>query len=188
MTNDGWVKLSRGVLDNWTWDDRPFAFGQAWIDLILQANWKDTRRAYKGEIITQKRGEIITTKRALAERWGWSTKKVTRFLALLEADQMVSLKGNKKGTTITVEKYREYQDQGNTKETKKKQKGNTQETQRKHAGNTTEEKKEEKESIKKARKKETPPTAEEDERRLQIMRAKRDGLYHEGTRRKEKHE
>lgn len=172
--NDGWVKISRGVLDNWTWNDKPYAMGQAWVDLILLANWKDRKRVYKGEVIIQKRGEIITTKRALAERWGWSTKKVTRFLNLLEADQMLVQKGNKKGTSLTIENYGVYQDQGTTKETKKKHRGNTEETPRKHRGNTTEESKEIKESSKKGRREEEPPAAAEVERRLQALREKRD--------------
>ena len=30
----GWVKVHENLNDHWLWEDRPFAKGQAWIDLL----------------------------------------------------------------------------------------------------------------------------------------------------------
>jgi len=37
----GWISVYRSIQGHWLWEDRPFARGQAWIDLLLQANYKD---------------------------------------------------------------------------------------------------------------------------------------------------
>ena len=66
----GWVPVSRELQDHWMWEDKPFAHGQAWIDLIMLANYEDTKMPYKGEIITCERGTVNLSISYLANRWG----------------------------------------------------------------------------------------------------------------------
>ena len=107
----GWFKVDRSIKDHWLWkDNEPFDKRSAWIDLIMMANIKDFKTHYKGKLVMRKRGDVNTSTRFLAERWGWSRNKVIRFLRLLESDEMVSLHGTTDGTTITVENYSKFQD------------------------------------------------------------------------------
>ena len=135
MTEKGWITLHRKIEDNWIWLDKPFSKGQAWIDLILMANYQDKKFLLGNELVEVKRGSKITSLRKLSERWDWSVKKVNNFLELLESDGMIEVKRNTKRTAYTIVNYSDYQDkeieERNTKETQKKNKRNTKETRRK---------------------------------------------------------
>ena len=111
----GWVPVSRELQDHWMWDDKPFAHGQAWIDLIMLANYEDTKMPYKGEIITCERGTVNLSISYLANRWGWSRHKTRDFLNLLESDGMVTVNATTNRTTITLENYSFYNDVPTTK-------------------------------------------------------------------------
>lgn len=113
--NNGWILLHRSIIDNWVWDDKPFSFGQAWIDLILRANHEDGKIYIKGRLVTVRRGQMWTSTRSLAERWGWKTDKVTSFMRVLEQDKMITRKPTQWGTLLTVEKYDNFQAPSNTK-------------------------------------------------------------------------
>lgn len=111
----GWVPVSRELQDHWMWEDKPFAHGQAWIDLIMLANYEDTKMPYKGEIIICERGTVNLSISYLANRWGWSRDKTRRFLKLLESDGMVTVTATTHRTTITLENYSIYNDVPATK-------------------------------------------------------------------------
>ena len=104
-----YIKLDRGICDNWVWESKPFSPGQAWVDLLLMAAWKTEPRNWKGTFITQRRGEVFTSIVALADRWGWNRKKVRRFLTILESDKMCTLNDLPKGTLVTIENYTKFQ-------------------------------------------------------------------------------
>ena len=105
----GYIYLDRPLTDHWLWDDKPFARGQAWIDLLFLANYTDCDGMYDGRIIHKKRGDVNLSIRFLARRWGWSDNKVRRFLDLLESENMISQERNTYGTVITIENYNKYQ-------------------------------------------------------------------------------
>lgn len=116
MSDKGFFVVDRGLFDHWVWSDRPYAKGQAWIDLIGLANHKDTKRVKNGETIIFKRGTVNRSMKELADRWGWNRKQVKKFLLDLEADQMVSVKatrtGSQQGTRITLINYGRFQISG----------------------------------------------------------------------------
>ena len=122
--------MHRQITEHWLWEEKPFSKGQAWIDLILLANHKDEKFPYKEQVITCKRGNVYRSISYLADRWGWSRKKATVFLKQLESDRMVSFEATTHGTTITIEKYSDFQIQGTTKEQQKNSKGTAEEQQR----------------------------------------------------------
>ena len=121
MSKTTYIKLDRAIADNWIWSERPFSKGQAWIDLLLMANHKDHKLAYKGEVITCKRGEVNRSILYLAERWGWSREKVRNFLQTLERDGMATTKATTHRTTITIENYNKYQNDYTTNTTTNRQ-------------------------------------------------------------------
>lgn len=110
----GWICLHRSLLDNFLWKDKPFSKGQAWIDLLLLANHADVKSIQNGKIIVFKRGTVNRSKLSLAERWGWSRKKVDRFLRVLEMDGMLTENATTHGTTLTIVNYGFYNDMGTT--------------------------------------------------------------------------
>lgn len=148
----GWIKLDRKLLENEIWNVKPFSWGQAWVDLLLLANHADHVAIVRASIVNCKRGEVNRSQRQLAERWGWSTKKVRNFLRTLEGRGMVHTKVTTKETVITIEKYDVFQKAGNAK-------GNTfvptEETLGKHSGIHTRREKNDKEGEEDARARES---------------------------------
>ena len=140
MNNE--ILLARTIQQNFLWSDKPFSMGQAWIDLLMLAEWCDKDAVCRGEVVHLKRGQVGRSILWLADRWGWSRKKVTHFLAILKAEKMATTESTTKGTIITIGNYDKYQLEGTTKSTTKV----ATEEQRK---NTSKEIKEIKESINK---------------------------------------
>lgn len=97
--------LDRKILNHWVWEDKPFSKGQAWVDLLLLANYKDKKKPIKDAVITYKRGSVNLSMVQLADRWGWDRRKVKRFLDVLSDDGMVSVNSTTYGTTITIVNY-----------------------------------------------------------------------------------
>lgn len=109
---EGWVKIHRQIQENILWSDKPFSKGQAWIDLLIMANYADGEILSKGAVVHIKRGQVFRTQKNLADRWGWSIKKVRTFITLLETQKMATSEGIAQGTLITIENYSVYQDEG----------------------------------------------------------------------------
>jgi hypothetical protein len=82
-----------------------FSKGQAWVDLILYATYKERKVYSGGQIITLKPGQLIWSKRSLCKRWKWSSPKLERFLGVLEADKMLIQQTIPQTTLITLCNY-----------------------------------------------------------------------------------
>lgn len=114
MAKKGWIKLHRCIQEHWLWENKPFSYGQAFIDMLMKANHEDNKILFNGKLLDVNRGSFITSMRKLANEWGWSIGKVDRFFKLLEKDKMVIVKQNTHSTTITIENYASFQDVQNT--------------------------------------------------------------------------
>ena len=99
--------IHRKLLNHWIWKKKPFGWGQAWIDLILLANHTDSKAVIEGDIKIIKRGQVYRSQIVLAERWGWSRKRINVFLKLLNKDKMLTHQGVQHGTIITLCNYSE---------------------------------------------------------------------------------
>lgn len=106
----GYVCIHREILDHWIWHEKPVSKGQAWVDLILMANYKSQKFSYKDQMIEGKRGTVHRSITYLADRWGWGRDKASRFLRQLEKDGMLVLNATTHHTTITLINYGKYQD------------------------------------------------------------------------------
>lgn len=85
MPPGGYILLSRKFFESWLWtEEREFSRAEAFQDLVMSAAWAPYSRAVKGHVIAFERGEVLGSLRYLAERWGWSVKRVRVFVAQLE--------------------------------------------------------------------------------------------------------
>lgn len=50
MSNTGWIKLHRKITDHWLWEDKPFARGQAMIDLLILAGYNNQPKYVDGNL------------------------------------------------------------------------------------------------------------------------------------------
>lgn len=111
MSSLGWIKLHRKIQDHWLYqEERTFSRYEAWLDMIMLANFEDKKTLIDGELVTIEQGSFITSKRKLSARWKWSNTKVNAFLNLLEQDEMITQKSDTKKTVITIGNYDFYHD------------------------------------------------------------------------------
>lgn len=109
---DGWICLHRKICENWIWSKKPFSEGQAFVDLLLMANYKEKKFRLGDEVVKADSGTIVTSKIKLSERWGWSKTKVTSFLKALESDNMITVISDHRKTTVSIVNFKAYQDFG----------------------------------------------------------------------------
>ena len=128
--SQGWISIHRQLQSHWLWDDKPFSKGQAWIDLLMLANHADKKIMLGNELIEVQAGSFITSEYKLMERWGWSKTKVRSFLDMLQKDQMIVKKTDRKKTTIIIEKYGFFQDSETTERPQKNYKKTTERPQK----------------------------------------------------------
>ena len=114
---EGWIRVHRAITENPLWTDKPFSKGQAWIDLLLCARFKNEKLMVKGQIVEVLRGSYLTSEEKLCDRWGWSRNKVRAYLRTLADEGMIEKKGTPYGTVITIVKYEFYQNDGTAEST-----------------------------------------------------------------------
>ena len=93
-TNKGYIVFPRDFYDLWEWQaPRVYSYAEAWLDQLGMASFVErVVPTDDGGSVALERGEIYTTQRRLAKRWGWSTSKVSRYLhRLAEVDGRVEM-------------------------------------------------------------------------------------------------
>lgn len=158
---EGYISIHRKIVENWSWEDKPFSKGQAWIDILLLANYKDNKFPLGDEIVIVTRGSFITSEIKLMERWGWSKTKVRSFLKQLENDNMIVKKTDRKKTTLTVCNYNNYQHNEDQKETNKKPLKDQSKTDERPKKDTTNKVNKDNKDNKKESSRFTPPSLDE---------------------------
>lgn len=81
----GYIKIPRDLFASAEWlTPRVFGKVDAQLDLLQLATYTEERiiRCKSGDV-TLRRGQLLTTMRHLADRWGWSAASVHRFLSSL---------------------------------------------------------------------------------------------------------
>lgn len=156
-TDKGYVKVYRDIRDHWIWQDKPFSFQAAWIDLILVVNHEKKTILFNDSVIAVDKGQHMTSIAILAARWGWSRGKAKRFIDKLESEHMIATKRNGNGTLLSLIKYEDYQGVRNSN----RNSNGTQTERKRNAGGHKQDIKEDiKEDIKK---KEAPPPDDDDD-------------------------
>ena len=114
----GYIKLYRAIQDNWIWKFRePFDHRSAWIDLLLLVNHKEEKIPIGSHIQTIKPGQRWLSYKWLSTRWGWSYRKVLRFMEQLVSDGMVQVDGTTNGTLLTIVNWGFFNGSGTTDDT-----------------------------------------------------------------------
>ena len=109
-TLTGYIKLHRDLLDDPIYLEERFSKGQAWIDLLFQANFKDKKLVINNQIVVVPRGSFITSIHKLSKRWQWSVNTVKKFLDMLAHEQMITRVSTNHYTRIDIVNYAKYQD------------------------------------------------------------------------------
>ncbi|EOU1577582.1 hypothetical protein QYB23_000345 [Clostridium perfringens] len=154
-SSKGFIKLDRAIFEHWIFQDAEKF--KAFVDLIQLMRFKDETLIIGNDVITIPRGSFYTSELKLAERWGWSRKKVRSYLDLLSKEEMVIKKGTTKGTTLTLVNYDFYQGEGTTKGASKEHQKNNEGTSKEHQKNIegyTKEERKEREEIKEGKERE----------------------------------
>ena len=105
----GFIKLYRDLRDNWIWKDKPFAKGQAWVDIMFRCNHKCDKIPHNNGFIWILRGQFVSSNYKLAEDWGWSESGVRRFMKILSEDGMITIKSLGRRTLYEVSNYCAFQ-------------------------------------------------------------------------------
>ena len=114
----GYIPLWRDIKDHWLWQkDEPFDRRSAWIDLILSVNYEEKKIRINNKIITIRPGQIWTSYKKLAEKWGWSRARVYRYTELLKSDGMIYVDATPNGTLLTLVNYGDFALRRNTYDT-----------------------------------------------------------------------
>jgi hypothetical protein len=117
---EGWIKLYRQIAENKLWRIKPFGKGQAWVDILLNTSISDWSLECRGLSFPVKKGQCAMSKLTMSERWGWSTKKVSNFLKMLEKENQIEIHNSNVTTLITVKNWEIYQAKEQQKENQKK--------------------------------------------------------------------
>ncbi len=126
-----WISLHRKIRCNPLFNQkRKFSRFEAWVDMLMEANYKEKKWLSGNEMIPVKRGSFITSELKLMDRWQWSKSKVRAFLKLLENEEMIVKKTDTKRTTIFIVNYDYYQSAQTTKEPQKDYKKTAKELQK----------------------------------------------------------
>jgi hypothetical protein len=95
--------------DNGLWQDKPFAKGQAWIDLLMSASHKAHSFWVRDIEIKVGVGQVAMSEITMSKNWGWSRNKVRRFLSYLENAGKIEQQKNNVTTLITIVNWKSYQ-------------------------------------------------------------------------------
>lgn len=111
---NSWIRLHRKIMDNPLYFAEPFSKMQAWIDLLLLANFADRVTFIRGNRVTIKRGQVAYSREWFSGRWRWSRGKIDRFFDMLERENMIGRQKSAVITCISILNYDTYQDNGST--------------------------------------------------------------------------
>lgn len=112
MTNKGWIKLHRQILE-WEWSDEPTMVA-LFVHLLLMAN-SDEGWRYRG--VELKAGQLITSLSRLSEATGITIKALRTRLARLVSTGEISVESCKNYSIITISNYAIYQPMANKGQT-----------------------------------------------------------------------
>lgn len=105
----GWISLHRSITQHWLWSAEEFSKGQAWVDLLLNANHKPATVMIKGKVYKLGRGQQCRSMLTLSKQWKWSRGKVKRFIDALKNDSMLTIETDTCTSVITICNYSDFQ-------------------------------------------------------------------------------
>ena len=112
-----WIRVQTSIFEHELFAAAELSQREAWLWLITNAAWKETRHRIGNEVLDVPVGSMFVTLRSLQSAWRWgSDKRVRTFLSMLENERMIETKTDAGKTQITVCNYSRYQDVGRTED------------------------------------------------------------------------
>lgn len=105
MTGKGWVANYREDFYDPAWASAPHTPREAWIDMVMMANWAPGEVSIGGRRVTLQRGQLAWSVARMAKRWGWSPGKVKRHLEFLESSGRIDRLPSHVTSVITITNY-----------------------------------------------------------------------------------
>ena len=123
------IRIPKDLFNDPIWNNREFTKKEAIIDLYNLAHDSPNNKGaiidINGHLVKIDVGDVIRGTRALSEKWGWSTKKVSNFI---KKYQELGYLKQKKNTPITVVKILGWIPRRKHEATQKKHEGNRSDT------------------------------------------------------------
>ena len=118
MINKGYIYLHRKIIDNpiVCKDAEHFAI---WIYLLLKASHSDREYIFDGKRMTVVRGQLITSRREIADDLHVNESKVQRILKRFNSEQQIEQRTTTVNRIITILNYHKYQDPNKLLNTKR---------------------------------------------------------------------
>ena len=133
------VPIDREFFRSVFWlEDRAYSEAEAYIDLLQRVRVDASpleKLLPNGRLLTVNRHEVHASLRYLASQWKWSTKKVKRFLDILEKKQYLKRRTQHQETILCIENTSVSLPNNSKRETLKE---TAKETLKKHCGNSEE--------------------------------------------------
>lgn len=107
--NRGWIRLYRKSWDNELFFKEIFTKWQAWVDLLLLANYEDRTFFLRGNKVTVTKGELAISEAELSKRWKWTRNRTRRFLFYLKNDLQIAQQKSNVINRIKIINYDLYQ-------------------------------------------------------------------------------
>jgi len=105
---EGYIKLYRKILDN-PIICKDSDYFSVWIYLLLNATHNEYDVIFKNERITLKKGQLITGRKTIAEKFGIDENKVQRILKSLEKQHQIEQQTSSRNRLISIVNWNEYQ-------------------------------------------------------------------------------
>lgn len=108
MSEKGWIKLHRKVLDNPV-VSKDAASLAIWIYLLLNATYEEYETWFDGKKVTLHPGQLVTGRQKIAETLHLNETVVRRTLDRFESDQQIDQQKTRHGRLISIKNWNQYQ-------------------------------------------------------------------------------
>lgn len=109
MTDNGWVKIHRKMLENPAVMKDPDHLA-VWVWLLANVTHKDKKVDFAGQIIGLKPGQLTCGRQQIAEGSKVNEWKVERIIKLFKSEQQIAQQTTNKCRLITINNWNEYQE------------------------------------------------------------------------------
>lgn len=104
---DGWISIYRKIQEKSWYKDSEYV--HVWLHLILNANHSDKKVWVNGQEVELKRGQLLTSRKAISDKIGVAQSKIYRILSRYESEHQIEQQKTNKYTIITIVNYDLYQ-------------------------------------------------------------------------------
>lgn len=105
----GFIQVNRALWDNPDFVDSEMSQREAFMWMVAFAAWRPTKTRVGKIVVDLERGQLAFSLRFMAEKFGWSKSRVSRFLDVLEARSTIGTASGTGVSVITICNYNKYQ-------------------------------------------------------------------------------